>query len=364
MLAVLLASPLVSSTARAAAQELEIGPPTGIEWPSEGRVSAAFAALPPGEAGVSPSLAWPPVDAAPGAWTDGGPWSDWAEAVAAERDGDQPDVARRERLCLTALRQGRHGDAWRHAAVVARQDPDRGRALLARLQPGAPAGTAVLGDGRLEPLPMGVLLEPSLAPPTDPGPNRLDIREVVVHGLRIGEGVVGLKVGVRGDGVELQIEHEGGAPVELSVRVPCPIGFRTRVEYANWEKLPTIGESIPVRVEAGGEAFRVWARNELDPTPWPAATPATFDSRLTHSGLLLVVAPGDPAAAELGGLATAFSRLLGVACSTVTDPRAPAAGVTAPLRVDLTDPASRGPRLAALTGAVEHFALERGEGAR
>ena len=353
----ILATVLTAAPGEAAAQSTDDEPTTGIEWPSEGSVSAVFAVLPDGAIGSAPALAWPAADADPSSWAYGGPWRHWAQAVLWERDGHVSRAESRELLSLTAQRQGRHSDAWRHAAAAARLEPDRGRALLARLLPGAPAGTKVLGDGRLEPLPAGVLLEPSIAPPTDPGPDRYDVREVVLHGLRIGEGAVSLKIGVRGDGVELRVEHESGGPVEFSVRVPCPLGFRTRVEYAEWEKLPTIGEAIPVRVEAGGEAFRIWARNELDSTPWPATTPTALDARLRDAGMLLVIDPGDPRAPELAALAAAYAQVLGVPCRTATDPTNSPAGTTAPLRVDLRGAAGRPSRLAALTGAVERFAL-------
>lgn len=341
-----------------------------IQWPEEGEVAATFASLPAGPSGggsangtsdnggwaAAPGAVWPGLDDEL-AWGADNPWLQWARDLSAADAADGARAERRTRLALTALDQGRHADAWHHAAAVAKFDAPSAHALLARLVPGAPAGTSIRADGGLAPLPAGVLLQPALPPPTDPPPGVLDIREIVVSGLAIGPASVSMKVGVRGDGVEVHFEHLAGEAVEFQVRVPCPAGFRTRVEYADWSRQPTVGEPLQVRLEPGAEAFRIWARNEVDSAPWSGASPEELDARTRRSGLQLRIDADDPDRPGLAAFAEAVGELLGAPCQLTTRADAPGASALTPVRIDLTDRADRPARIRALVGSLERFVL-------
>jgi hypothetical protein len=331
-----------------------------VVWPEQSLVSEAFAAAL--TVAVSGGPAAGATRAEPGAWPAPdapAPYLLWADTVRAEAEGPT-DGGRRAQLARWALGQGRDEDAWRHAAAAVAREPSAAPALLAAFLPGLTAPAEFGADGGLLPLPQGVALAPALPPPTERG-RRVDVRTVTLQSLAIGEGAVDLLVGVRGDGVELSVEHRRGGAVEFTVELPCPVGFELRSAHADWERQDDPRAPIRVRVEPGSEPFRIWGRTEPRRPTWPTVVPTALDPRARTAGFEVQWdAPdgeaGEAARRSADDLAAGLARLLGVHARVA--PLAPAAAPgVAPIRLRLSsDPAGRD-RLAELLSAAEGFAL-------
>src|SRR6186713_777615 len=145
------------------------------------------------------------------AWARGETWKRWSELLKLEAGAAGPDPARRAELALLALEQGRYEDAWDRFAQCA-PAPPVAAALLARLLPGAPAG----------PLADGAVLRPALPPPgaASTPPRGIDRRAMRIEGLAVGAAVIGLRISVEVEGVQIDVEHLSGGPAKLSIAIP------------------------------------------------------------------------------------------------------------------------------------------------
>ena len=188
-----------------------------------GDVAEALAELPPGDGVPSetdPAPSWPPwlFEAGKDPWADERPWRLWVELLRAEARDSAPE--NRARLAQLARLQERDADAWRH--VVGIRDGSLARTVLPLLLPGVPSEHL----GR-KTLPAGVLLRPALPPPADGSEGTLRSlvgRPARAERIRIADSLVSLQVVVEADGVQVDLNHLAGPPVELRVQAPVPPG--------------------------------------------------------------------------------------------------------------------------------------------
>jgi len=187
-------------------------------------------------------------------------------------DARAPAPPRRARLAHLARLQDRDADAWRHVARI--RDGSLARAVLPLLLPGVPAEHL----GR-EALPEGVLLRPALPPPADGSQGTLRSlvgRPARVERIRIEDTLVSLQVVVEADGVQVDLNHLAGPPVELRVQVPVPPGVRLKILYVNWERVDDPTAPVPLRLDDSEEGRQgvVWGRFLPREPRWPRARPA------------------------------------------------------------------------------------------
>lgn len=322
--------------------------PVDVEWPEDCDAGDVFAGsgAPLATGALLEPANWPPHDD-PEAWRDPGAWSRWAESLA------RSEPSARAAAVRAALAQGRHDSAWKGLVEIAAQDPAEGAHLLPAFLPGLTAPARVDERGRLEALPDGVLLAPALPPPTRT-PGRFDIRSATVSDLAIGSGRARLTVGVRGDGIEYELEHLSGDAIELRLLVGAPLGRRIENLYADWDKQADPRAPITIRLEPGAEPYRVWARTRAQSLAWPGIGPDALDPRMERTGIEFVVARADPWRAEIEDLARAMQRMLGVPTRVADEPLM-AEGVS-PVRLVLPGPDRRESWLLELVEATERFA--------
>ncbi len=322
--------------------------PVDLEWPEDCDARDVFAGsgapLPAG-ALIEPAN-WPPHED-PEAWLDPGAWSRWAESLA------RSEPSARAAAVRAALAQGRHDSAWQGLVEIAGQDPAEGARLLPAFLPGLTAPARVDVRGKLEALPDGVLLAPALPPPTRT-PGRFDIRSATVNDLAIGSGRARLTVGVRGDGIEYELEHIGGDAIELRLLVTAPLGRWIENLYADWDKQADMRAPISIRLEPGAEPYRVWARTRAQTLAWPGIGPDVLDPRMERTGIEFVVGRSDPWRAEIEDLARGMERMLGVRTRVADEPRI--ADGLSPVRLVLPGPDRRESWLLELVEATERFA--------
>lgn len=312
--------------------------------------------LPPGPAarawaGVGPETA--PAELAPVAREvlSGADWARWAAELAAERDAEDADPARRAALALRARAQGRDEDAWRHLAACG-GDPTWVAALLPALLPGVPLELLAQDGARgvVDALPDGVLLSPAPPPPVA-GEWR---REASLAGLRVGGAVLDLTVTVDYDGVQVDLQHRAGEPARVLVQLPEPREFEIRVAYLDWSRLDEPGP-VAVELAPGSEERSVYGRFAARATPWTLELPAELPEGLARGGLV-IVHPPDPARRErLAGLDAALAELLGVPCRRVERAH-PGPPASAEVQVDLFE-AGWEAKLEGLLSQVERFVL-------
>lgn len=312
-----------------------------------------------------PEVDWPAsLDDA--GWRAREPWLRWAELVAAERDADAPDPERRAALAWLARRQGRDRDAWLHLDACA-GDAAFAAALLPcvalGLEPGRGPGAPFGRGGAPAALPAGWVLEPALPPPSAGAlPGRVDVREVTFTGLRIGGAVVALRVAAESDGVQVDLKHLAGEPVDVGLRLPAPDDFLVRVEYFDWEEAEEVGGVHRGRLAPGDPPLSGWARYGPMRTSWPGELPPAGAFAPGSAGVELAVRSAD-AAPRARGFAAALERLYGWPCPTLVRPRAgaPAGGAGfAPVRIELGDGPDGTRELRALIEMAERYALGAG----
>lgn len=271
----------------------------------------ALAALSPSTAPARLDLADLPESPEDPRWDQPAAWERWADALLGESASDVPDARRRADLCLLARATGRWNDAWRHWQR-AQGDPAVLAALLPALLPGlAPSDLASLGapGGVPGPLPAGVLLAPALPPEIEgAGYGRLERRSMRIDGLRVGAAVIGVRVRVESEGVQIDLEHQGGEAASVRVLLPEPEGFEITSVYLDWYRQDAGRGPYAVLVEPGQEEPRaLFARCRPRTPSWPTRLPARLPAQDRLRGLAVVAGDGRGA-----GLAAALARLLDV----------------------------------------------------
>lgn len=351
-----------------------------VELP-EGAYARAWAAVDPENLRELPADFRGAVGHEAGPWSSAATWKTWAsalepfshEAESTERretESTARHAAARARLCLLALDQDRLADAWEHFRACGSTDPGWMAALMPELLPGVPAGSPPVlasGDARL---PAGVLLRPTLPPP-DPERAPVDAfapppeRRASVSGLRIGKGVVDLSIGIDANGVQVDLIHVGGEPVELSVLLPEPTGLEVRVEYVDWSRQNTLREPLPVTL-AAEQRVSLFARCLPSEHPWPALSGGALSENLRRGGLSFVIARDDPERAAIEAAAQAIADLTGLTTRVVDDVQPTRAAKPAVqgspwggTRISLPPGPERARKLAWLASSVEKHLLAR-----
>ncbi len=314
-----------------------------------------LAALDPEAAIPPPPPAWPDwSDPTPAGWGAEEPWRSWVELLRAETHAAEPDPERRVRLALLARAQGRDADAWRHLRAAGPHPLVA--AVLPALLPGVPSELV----GRDAPLPPGVLLRPALPPAThDP---RGSLRElagrVMEHRrVRVGETLVSLRVLVEGDGVQVDLVHKSGPPVELRVEPPVPPGVEIGLLYADWERVDDGTVAVGLRLSAEEPRHTIWGRFRSRHERWPAPLPRATGVPRPRVPLRLVVPAGAERTPRLARFAEALSELFGLACELREGDRAPDGGLFEPTTLHLGDGPDAERKLVAMISLVEAHAL-------
>ncbi|MBK8179442.1 MAG: hypothetical protein IPK67_11260 [Planctomycetes bacterium] len=348
----------------------------GVPTPAPSAVAGVT--LPPGPAarafaGVGPATEPARLSAdGPAApdWSRPEGWNRWAEAVGAEARGAQSDPTRRAALARAALSQGRYDDAWDHFAATG-GDPPVAAALLPRFFPGvgepgvqeAPAAAVdFLADARgglPGPLPDGVLLRPSVPPPSLPaaqvalGRNWIERREMRLEGLRVGASTLAMRVALQSDGIQVDFDHRGGGPARVRVILPEPADFEVRVAYVDWMRQDERGGILEVNLAPGDETHSVFGRLRPRALPWPTQLPARLSQGLADHGLALCFPPEAPDGAMFRAAAPGLAAVLGLSVRVEAAREFSFPGV----RVDLEDPALARRKLLGIVTLAERFAL-------
>lgn len=366
------ASAVTTSASSAATRVQNAAPQVEATTQVEAPKSAAFE-LPDGRAGralakleATTKAKTPPKDlgapglvpsVAPHAWTAAATWETWSAALRAEAASAAVDPERRARLALLALEQRRTDDAWVHFAAAANADPEWAAALLPRFLPGVPATSAAGLGGHAGALPDGVVLSPSLPPPTENlGEGRFDRRAMSVGEIKIGGAVVSMRVAVESEGVQIDVKHVSGTSATFSIQIPEPreIGFGN--EYVDWYRQDDLHVPHVLEVKPGEAEHTLYGRFEGRNTSYSTRIPRELPGQLAKGKLWLVAPPNDPDRALLDAIARCLSqKALGFECRVVES------GAPAPdwsgIRFDLSDTSERERKLAWLAASVETFLL-------
>lgn len=285
---------------------------------------------------------------------DGGAaWRAWADALATCRADDPAQrAAGRLWAAVFAARGGRSDDAWEHLAHAG-EAPAGLRAVLPLCVPGiAPAELTAWPA-----LPEGARLAPLLPPPPVPsrevllGLGRVRDGHASARGFTVGDAQVAFALRVEGDGVQIDLAHEGGGACALELVVPVPPDFSLSGVHVDWESVPAPGGRVHVELAPGGEPITVYGRWRPRRIEWPTSTPDGLNAQLVRDGLCLWLAPGE----EGAGLRTGLAELLGLEVRVHLQEAAPAEGLV----LDLRDARTYDRKLAGIVSLAERFALER-----
>lgn len=288
-------------------------------------------------------------------WSDPAAFERWRAALAGTA-GEQAGEAR-ARLALLARAQDRTADAWAHVEVAG-HDPARLAALLPRFLPGI-ADDAPVGLGGLPgALPDGAVFRPSTPPRTRPlERGRVERRAMRVRGLRVGEAVLGLRVSVEPEGVQIDVEHISGGPARVAVKLPTEPGFALANEYVDWYQVEQRGAAHVVEIRPGDEEHTLYGRFEPSEAAPSHALPEKMPAGIELGGIAIRPEPGPEGRARADALAKALTgapislaaRVLGAADSP---------GDFTHVVLDLSDARTSAAKVANLCGAIERFTLK------
>jgi len=287
-------------------------------------------------------------------WRDPAAFERWRAALADARTADARGA--RARLALLARRQDRDADAWQHLEVAG-ADPALLAALLPRFLPGIADEVAAGAGGLAGALPDGAIFTPTTPPRTRPlERGRIERRAMRVRGLRVGEAVLGLRVSVEPEGVQIDIEHIAGGAARVAVKLPIEPGFALANEYVDWFPAPMRGAAHVVEIRPGDEEHTLYGRFEPSDSAQTFALPPRAPAALELGGLGIRPESGADGRARAEALARALSGAPISLAARVLEEGAPVAG-WAPIVVDLRDTRTSAAKIAALCGAVERFTL-------
>jgi len=286
-------------------------------------------------------------------WRQPACWRMWGELVSAERAAPRADAQRRAMLCLLARRQGRNLDAWAHFSALT-ASPEWAAAVLPHLIPGIPAGAAVETGGLPAALPNGVILRP--IPPPAADPTRLfQPRTAEVRGLRIGAGEIRMTVKFESSGIEIEIQHTGGEPVEVSIVLPEPEGLEMNIEYTNWAREEDVGMPRALTIGPGEEPLSLYGRFGLREATVPTGRLERMPDTLSRDGLFIEGPVGSAQDPVLDAAATTLADLLDLPVSVRDADNSVALDGPSGVVVRLGDDATQ--RLSYLVTRVEEFLL-------
>lgn len=303
----------------------------------------------------------------PDVWRQPSAWIEWAAALEAAARDEKPDGSRRAQLALMAWSQGRSDDAWDHLATLT-DAHEWYTAAIPYLFPGNTktgmgwnAGSNVGSSLEVDD---GGAFAPAFPPPSVPaceivlGTGRIERRAMKISGLRIGEALVDMRVALEYEGLQIDVEHKGGAACKLKLRLPVPLDFDIANVYVDWQRRegPTSAE-VDVALVAGGEPVTIFARFEPLEVRWPTTVPSVLATAAREHGFALIVGDDDPERARVAGFAAAMARLLG--CKTQVVAPAQALAVAPAITLDLSGGADRERKLRGLISQCERFALAR-----
>lgn len=289
-------------------------------------------------------------------WRRAATWRAWRAALDAAAQGSAIEPL--AHLALLALQQRRHEDAWRHFVACA-SSPECVAALTPYFLPGVPLASNAGAGGRDAPLPDGVILSPSLPPPSaSAAPGRIDRRAMKISGLVIGKATLNLRVAFEPEGLQIDIQHVSGDAARFSVRIPAPEGLAIANEYVDWFRQDTVGEALAIEVKPGDEVHTLYGRFEPRDLRWTSQLPAALPAQLAGGALWLEVALDDPERA----LCEEIARSLSIDWLHLTCELAGRSAISERARgiaIDLSAQAGRAEKLAWLVSSVERFALSR-----
>ncbi len=348
-------------------------PPPRFEVPA-GAVSDRIALLGPAQVPAVLPRAQEAVD-----WLDPATFERWRAALAIANARANPDSATedlavgaraRADLALLALAQDRAADAWDHFTRAA-IDPAVAAALLPRFLPGIPVGADLGAGGLGGPLPDGVELAPATPPNTRAiERGRIERRAMRVRGLRVGDAVLGLRIAVEPEGVQIDVEHISGGPARVAVKLPTEPGFGFANEYVDWFQAEKRGVAHVLEIRPGDEEHTLYGRFEPREEVPRIALPVAAPAAVELGGIAIRPEPGAEGRARAGALARALggaplalkARIVetGGHAGNTTGPGSEAGAAKSgwsPILVDLADPRTSAAKVAALCGALERFTL-------
>lgn len=302
------------------------------------------------ESGQPDVLPIPPPDP----WARPETWKRWAELLTLECKASRPDPLRRAELALLALAQGRYEDAWERFEQCG-SSPAVARALLPHFLPGA----------RSTPLADGVALAPALPPPSSAearaaGSVRagVDRRSMKIDGLVVGAATIALKVSVEIEGVQIDVQHLSGGPVQLAIAIPKDPRFGFSDEYVDWYRAEVKGVAHALSIQPGDEEHTLYARFEPRAPEWPTLLPEDVPAQVATGGLRIVARAGNGELDLLRAVAESLAAgplHLPAVLHEAGSPSGDFLGVT----IDLTEAALRPRKLAWIAGAVERRCFAR-----
>lgn len=301
------------------------------------------------------AAAWPEewsVLRTPTPWLSVAGWELWAQLLAAEHASATPDPLRRAALAVLATAQGRSDAAWAHFAAIGAHPPAAAAAIAALLPGVGPHANPGLWPPQLA---AGAVLQPALPPASvDPQNGGILWTRMEIVPFAIGAAQVGLVVALEPSGVEITLSHLGGPPVDCSVKMPAPRGFRVSIEYVDWMRQDKVGEPLAVHLQPAGEPVVLWARFEEVGQALPAVRPGPLPAQLREGGLWWIgaAAAADPLMQRVAALT---EKLLGIPVELTSHAPNPAESWTGTLvRVPEKEHASW---LAQMAGAIEEYLL-------
>jgi hypothetical protein len=239
-------------------------------------------------------------------------------------------------------------------------------AVVPYLMPGVPLD--LLAEGGGAPglgLPDGVILRPALPPQPVAaidvvhGFARVPPREMTIHDVRIGEGLVSIRMAIEYDGVQIDVTHLSGEPVSLWAELPQPPDFQIRVEYLDWTRRETVGEPVEMSVSADKQKRHLFGRFRPRALTWTDSVPDRFDARFARHGLRLTLRPDDPDEGRIRGFAAGLTALFEKPAEVVVGGGAAPSSPWPGIKLQLAQDDDRERKLDGLTSLAEHFALYR-----
>jgi len=345
-----------------AAQSPSIAP---LELP-DSRAAKAFAASPSNAdalttlCGNGPSQESMLSSALPD-WDDPKTWQIWSKSIALLHSSPKL-FGTRALLARLALAERRWDDAWSHFAAL---DGSRHcmEVVLPSFLPGATSGYAP-SDGPLPaPLADGVVLRPSLPPPSEHSvPGRIDVRAMKVNEFLVGKAKLAMRVSVEVEGVQIEIEHRSGDAARVSIVIPEPAEWAIGNEYVDWVAQTTHHEPLALELKPGEEAHTIYGRFQQRAISHPTHASAQVPAQI-GGGRVWLLAPGDDARRALcDAIAASLNRLpLHLDCRVSTSPLEERARDDPPtgsgITIDLRSDAEREEKLAWLVSSLEHLCL-------
>jgi hypothetical protein len=296
-------------------------------------------------------------------WTQANTWAVWSQALRLAARPNESNVSNRAMLAELALGQSRWDDAWSHFIAC---DPakDCMSALLPRFIPGVTSGYKATDGPLPEPLPDGIVLHPSLPPPSEhAAAGRIDARAMKVNGFVVGKTTLAMRVAVEAEGVQIDVEHRSGETAHISIVIPEPKDWSIGDEYVDWAVQPTHHQPLAIEVKPGDEPHTIYGRFQPRGLSHPTHPSAQVPAQL-EGGIVWLLVPSDQ---ENSDLYTSIAKSLGqlplhLECRVTTSPLDVAreesgSELASGITIDLRSPEERDEKLAWLVSSLERICL-------